>query len=57
MEKKYQKIEKEERIKYKLKEIQREKKLEFTELRYKSNIVNKLIYLFKANNFMINNYK
>jgi hypothetical protein len=57
MEKEYQKIEKEERIKYKLKEIQREKKLEFTELRYKSNIVNKLIYLFKANNFMINNYK
>ena len=57
MEKEYQKIEKEEIIKYKLKEIQREKKLEFTELRYKSNIVNKLIYLFKANNFMINNYK
>ena len=54
-EKEYQKIEKEERIKYKTKEIQRKKRLEFAELKCKSDLVNKLIYCFKINNFMINN--
>jgi hypothetical protein len=55
MEKEYQKIEIEERIKVKQKDIQRRKRLEFAELKNKSELVNKLIYCFKINNFMINN--